>query len=228
MAPSLEADLQPHDWLLAGTWSYVDRDPAEYTDFPQGPRADCIRYLPDGGELRLAWTPRADGSMHLHAYRLPDTTVTVERGRGRTWLVTTHGGGGAAVPPRRLLRRGRVGAGRPEGRHALFTLRGLPRGARGHGSRWSGQRAMSASRGRRRRGPPPRPVCVADDEFVPVGADARDTGTTDAPGVWHALTGPPSKSWSLYDLITKRSSDILTDPTLRDAPVDLSAARLAA
>ncbi|MFN7146882.1 MAG: hypothetical protein ACK4YP_24115 [Myxococcota bacterium] len=40
-------------------------------------------------------------------------------------------------------------------------------------------------------------------------------------GVWHAVTGPPSKPWSLYDLITKRSSDILTDPTLRDAPVAL-------
>ena len=47
-------------------------------------------------------------------------------------------------------------------------------------------------------------------------------------GVWHAVTGPPSKPWSLYDLITLRSSDILTDPTLRDAPVDLSAARLVA
>ncbi len=46
-------------------------------------------------------------------------------------------------------------------------------------------------------------------------------------GVWHALTGPPSKPWSLYDLITKRSSDILTDPTLRDAPVDLGVAKLA-
>jgi hypothetical protein len=39
--------------------------------------------------------------------------------------------------------------------------------------------------------------------------------------VWHAVTGPPSKPWSLYDLIVKRSSDILTDPTLRDAPVAL-------
>lgn len=47
-------------------------------------------------------------------------------------------------------------------------------------------------------------------------------------GVWHAVTGPPSKPWSLYDLITKRSSDILTDPTLRDAPVDLSVQRAAA
>ena len=47
-------------------------------------------------------------------------------------------------------------------------------------------------------------------------------------GVWHAVTGPPSKPWSLYDLITKRSSDILTDPTLRDAPVDLGVAKLAA
>jgi hypothetical protein len=42
------------------------------------------------------------------------------------------------------------------------------------------------------------------------------------------VTGPPSKPWSLYDLITKRSSDILTDPTLRDAPVDLSVQRAAA
>jgi hypothetical protein len=47
-------------------------------------------------------------------------------------------------------------------------------------------------------------------------------------GVWHAVTGPPSKPWSLYDLITKRSSDILTDPTLRDSPVDLAAAKLVA
>ena len=44
-------------------------------------------------------------------------------------------------------------------------------------------------------------------------------------GVWHAVTGPPSKPWSLYDLITKRSSDILTDPTLRDVPVDLGIVR---
>ncbi len=47
-------------------------------------------------------------------------------------------------------------------------------------------------------------------------------------GVWHAVTGPPSKPWSLYDLITKRSSDILTDPLLRDTPVDLAATRRAA
>ena len=40
-------------------------------------------------------------------------------------------------------------------------------------------------------------------------------------GVWHAVTGPPSKPWSLYDLIVKRSSDILTDRTLRDAAVAL-------
>lgn len=40
-------------------------------------------------------------------------------------------------------------------------------------------------------------------------------------GVWHAVTGPGSKPWSLYDLIVKRSSDILTDPELRDLPVDL-------
>ncbi|MDP2309942.1 MAG: hypothetical protein Q8P18_28245 [Pseudomonadota bacterium] len=47
---------------------------------------------------------------------------------------------------------------------------------------------------------------------------SRRVGVT---GVWHAVTGPPAKPWSLYDLITKRSSDILTDPTLRDAPVAL-------
>ncbi len=47
-------------------------------------------------------------------------------------------------------------------------------------------------------------------------------------GVWHAVTGPPSKPWSLYDLIVKRSSDILTDPLLRDAPVDLRVQRAVA
>ena len=46
-------------------------------------------------------------------------------------------------------------------------------------------------------------------------------------GVWHAVTGPPSKPWSLYELITKRSSDILTDLTLRDAPVALPGALVA-
>lgn len=40
-------------------------------------------------------------------------------------------------------------------------------------------------------------------------------------GTWHAVTGPEAKPWSLYDAITRRSSDILTDPTLRDLPVDL-------
>jgi hypothetical protein len=44
-------------------------------------------------------------------------------------------------------------------------------------------------------------------------------------GVWHAVTGTPSKPWSLYDLITKRSSDILTDLTLRDTDVDLVVSR---
>ena len=44
-----------------------------------------------------------------------------------------------------------------------------------------------------------------------------------ASGVWHVVTGPKSKPWSLYDLITKRSSDILTDPGLRDVGVELGA-----
>jgi hypothetical protein len=47
-------------------------------------------------------------------------------------------------------------------------------------------------------------------------------------GVWHAATGPAAKPWSLYDLIMKRSSDILLDPTLRDADVDLHGPRLVA
>ncbi len=47
-------------------------------------------------------------------------------------------------------------------------------------------------------------------------------------GVWHAVTGPAAKPWSLYDLIMKRSSDILLDPTLRDADVDLRGPRLVA
>ena len=47
-------------------------------------------------------------------------------------------------------------------------------------------------------------------------------------GVWHAATWPSSKPWSLYDLTVKRSSDILTDPMLRDALVDLGTGRRAA
>lgn len=40
-----------------------------------------------------------------------------------------------------------------------------------------------------------------------------------ASGVYHAVTGP----WDLYELVTKRSSEILRDPTLRDVPVLLPA-----
>lgn len=65
-------------------------------------------------------------------------------------------------------------------------------------------------------------------EWSELGVGAHRVRRVPVSGVWHAVTGPPSKPWSLYDGITKRSSDILTDPTLRDAPVDLNAAKLAA
>ena len=65
-------------------------------------------------------------------------------------------------------------------------------------------------------------------EWSEIGVGAYRVRRVAVSGVWHAVTGPPSKPWSLYDLITKRSSDILTDPTLRDAPVDLGVAKLAA
>ncbi len=65
-------------------------------------------------------------------------------------------------------------------------------------------------------------------EWSELGVGAYKVRRVAVSGVWHAVTGPPSKPWSLYDLITKRSSDILTDPTLRDAPVDLSVQRAAA
>jgi hypothetical protein len=65
-------------------------------------------------------------------------------------------------------------------------------------------------------------------EWSGLGAGNYGSRRVAVAGVWHAVTGPPSKPWSLYDLITKRSSDILTDPLLRDAPVDLGTARRAA
>ena len=65
-------------------------------------------------------------------------------------------------------------------------------------------------------------------EWSELGVDAYRVRRVAVSDVWHAVTGPPSKPWSLYDLITKRSSDILTDPTLRDVPVDLGVAKLAA
>ncbi|MDP2308680.1 MAG: hypothetical protein Q8P18_21845 [Pseudomonadota bacterium] len=58
-------------------------------------------------------------------------------------------------------------------------------------------------------------------EWSQLGVGAFRSRRVAVSGVWHAVTGPPAKPWSLYDLITKRSSDILTDPTLRDAPVAL-------
>lgn len=53
-----------------------------------------------------------------------------------------------------------------------------------------------------------------------VGGDHRVRRVRVA-GVWHVVTGPKSKPWSLYDLITRRSSDILTDPGLRDVGVEV-------
>ncbi len=61
-------------------------------------------------------------------------------------------------------------------------------------------------------------------EWSELGLGAYAVRRVSVTGVWHAVTGPPSKRWSLYDLITKRSSNILTDPQLRDAPVDLGMA----
>jgi hypothetical protein len=38
------------------------------------------------------------------------------------------------------------------------------------------------------------------------------------------LTGPTDKPWDLYEMILRRSSEILRDPGLRDGQVDLAAA----
>ncbi len=65
-------------------------------------------------------------------------------------------------------------------------------------------------------------------EWSKLGVGAYNVRRVAVSGVWHAVTGPPSKPWSLYDLIVKRSSDILTDPLLRDAPVDLGVQRAVA
>lgn len=65
-------------------------------------------------------------------------------------------------------------------------------------------------------------------EWSELGVGAYRVRRVAVSGVWHAVTGPASKPWSLYDLIVKRSSDILTDPLLRDAAVDLGTARRAA
>ncbi len=58
-------------------------------------------------------------------------------------------------------------------------------------------------------------------EWSELGVGRYGVRRVSVSGVWHAVTGPPSKPWSLYDLIVKRSSDILTDLTLRDLPVAL-------
>lgn len=65
-------------------------------------------------------------------------------------------------------------------------------------------------------------------EWSELGVGVYEVRRVAVSGVWHAVTGPPSKPWSLYDLIVKRSSDILTDPLLRDAAVDLRLQRAVA
>lgn len=92
VAPSLEEDLQTHDWLVAGAWSYVDRDPTEYTRSLGGNPYVWLRYLPDGGELRYRWTPGEGSVVHDGSRFRPPDAVKVERGRRRTWLVSIHEG----------------------------------------------------------------------------------------------------------------------------------------
>jgi hypothetical protein len=65
-------------------------------------------------------------------------------------------------------------------------------------------------------------------EWSELGVGAYSLRRVVVSGVWHALTGPPSKPWSLCDGIVKRSSDVLTDTLMRDAAVDLGTARRAA
>ena len=65
-------------------------------------------------------------------------------------------------------------------------------------------------------------------EWSELGVGAYNVRRVAVSGVWHAVTGPPSAPWSLYDLIVRRSSNILTDPLLRDAPVDLGVAQTVA
>ncbi len=65
-------------------------------------------------------------------------------------------------------------------------------------------------------------------EWSELGVGVHAVHRVAVSGVWHAVTGPPSKPWSLYDLIVFRSSNILTDPLLRDAPVDLDVQRAVA
>jgi len=55
------------------------------------------------------------------------------------------------------------------------------------------------------------------EEYVPLAvADYRLTRRS-VSGVWHLFAG----QWDLYELITKRCSHVLLDPTLTDAPVAL-------
>ena len=65
-------------------------------------------------------------------------------------------------------------------------------------------------------------------EWSELGVGAYSVRRVVVSGVWHAVTVPPSKPWSLCDLIVKRSSDILTDTLMRDAAVDMGTARRAA
>ncbi|MEN9797307.1 MAG: hypothetical protein RL653_1003 [Pseudomonadota bacterium] len=98
VAASLEEDLGTHDWLVVGAWSYVDRDPTEYTRFREENAWTWIRYLPDGRELRSRWSPGESIIHHDDAGRASGHVVKVERSRGRTWLVHLHEGERQYIP----------------------------------------------------------------------------------------------------------------------------------
>lgn len=86
VATSLEEDLASHDWLVAGAWSWADRNASEYTRAREENPYVWLRYLPDGSERRCRWDPDAGAIRQDHA----GPVVKVERRRGRTWLVLVH------------------------------------------------------------------------------------------------------------------------------------------
>lgn len=79
-----------------------------------------------------------------------------------------------------------------------------------------------------RRASPPAKACYNESctiKWTKVAQEYTELRTGDyavrkvpVSGVWHAITG----KWSLYDLITMRTSSILLDRGLRDGDVDLS------
>lgn len=172
-------------------------------------------YLPSPSTpmQRAMWSYAASKDEHMQAALANARALDAftERGLVLCYNRTVHQGVSGSTGPRRRLVE--FWSGHPDSRPASANDR-------------LAQYAWTCA-GQFRRTTPPKSTAYNDRglEWRPVTEEWSELRTGDyrvsrvaVSGVWHVFAG----QFDLYDLITKRSSDILTDSTLRDNPVSVA------